>query len=77
MNDLNDAEQQLGIKKRSVELAQKNQILTEASYNVGKETQLNLLESTMKLRNAKLNYMEAVLNWNNAYNALLQATGEY
>ena len=77
MNNLNDAEQQLGIKKRSVELAQKNQILTEASYNVGKETQLNLLESTMKLRNAKLNYMEAILNWNNAYNALLQATGEY
>lgn len=77
VNNLNDAEQQLGIKKRSVELAQKNQILTEASYNVGKETQLNLLESTMKLRNAKLNYMEAVLNWNNAYNALLQATGEY
>ncbi|MBR3670749.1 MAG: TolC family protein [Fibrobacter sp.] len=77
VNNLNDAEQQLGIKKRSVELAQKNQILTEASYNVGKETQLNLLESTMKLRNAKLNYMEAILNWNNAYNALLQATGEY
>ncbi|MBO7550311.1 MAG: TolC family protein [Fibrobacter sp.] len=77
VNDLNDAEQQLGIKKRSVELAQKNQELTEASYTLGKETQLNLLEATMKLRNAKLNYMEAVLNWNNAYNALLQATGEY
>jgi OMF family outer membrane factor len=77
VNNLNDAEQQLGIKKRSVELAQKNQILTEAAYNVGKDTQLNLLESTMKLRNAKLNYMEAILNWNNAYNALLQATGEY
>ena len=77
VNDLNDAEQQLGIKKRSVELAQKNQELTEASYTLGKETQLNLLEATMKLRSAKLNYMEAVLNWNNAYNALLQATGEY
>lgn len=77
VNDLNDAEQQLGIKKRSVELAQRNQELTEASYTLGKETQLNLLEATMKLRNAKLNYMEAVLNWNNAYNALLQATGEY
>jgi len=77
MNDLNDAEQQLGIKKRSVELAQRNQELTEASYTLGKETQINLLEATMKLRNAKLNYMEAVLNWNNAYNALLQATGEY
>ena len=77
VNDMNDAEQQLGIKKRSVELAQRNQELTEASYTLGKETQLNLLEATMKLRNAKLNYMEAVLNWNNAYNALLQATGEY
>ena len=77
VNDLNDAEQQLGIKKRSVELAQRNQELTEASYTLGKETQLNLLEATMKLRNSKLNYMEAVLNWNNAYNALLQATGEY
>ena len=77
MNDLNDAEQQLGIKKRSVELAQRNQELTEASYTLGKETQINLLEATMKLRNAKLSYMEAVLNWNNAYNALLQATGEY
>ena len=77
VNDLNDAEQQLGIKKRSVELAQRNQELTEASYTLGKETQLNLLEATMRLRSAKLNYMEAVLNWNNAYNALLQATGEY
>ena len=77
VNDLKDAEQQLSIKKRSVELAQRNQELTEASYTLGKETQLNLLEATMKLRNAKLNYMEAVLNWNNAYNALLQATGEY
>ena len=60
-----------------MELAQRNQELTEASYTLGKETQLNLLESTMKLRNAKLNYMEAILNWNNAYNALLPATGEY
>lgn len=77
VNDLKDAEQQLSIKKRSVELAQRNQELTEASYTLGKETQINLLEATMKLRNAKLNYMEAVLNWNNAYNALLQATGEY
>ena len=31
----------------------------------------------MTLRSTKLKYMEAVLNWNNAYNALLQATGEY
>ena len=76
-NALSDAESQLVLKKRSVELAQKNYELTEAAYKVGRETQLNFLDATMSLRQAKLNYMQAVLNWNNAYNALLQATGEY
>ena len=76
-NTLADAETQLELKKRSVELAQKNLELTEAAYKVGKETQLNYLDATMSLRNAKLDYMNAVCNWNNAYNALLQATGEY
>lgn len=76
-NTLSDAESQLTLKKRSVELAQKNLDLTEAAYKVGRETQLNYLDATMSLRQAKLNYMQAVLNWNSAYNALLQATGEY
>lgn len=76
-NTLQDAESQLVLKKRSVELAQKNYDLTEAAYKVGKAPQLDLLDANMSLRSAKLNYMEAVLNWNNAYNALLQATGEF
>jgi OMF family outer membrane factor len=31
----------------------------------------------MELRSAKLDYMNALLNWNSAYNALLKATGEF
>ena len=77
LNDMDDAQKQLEIKKRSVELAQKNQEMTDAAFKVGKDTQINLLNANMSLRTAKLNYMEAVLNWNNALNALQQATGEF
>lgn len=76
-NTLADAENQLEIQKGQVNLATRNYDLTEASYKIGKSTQLDFLDATMTLRNTKLKYMEAVLNWNNAYNALLQATGEY
>lgn len=77
LNDLDDAQKQLDIKKRSVELAKKNLDMTDAAYRVGKDTQINLLSANMSLRTAKLSYMEAVLNWNNALNALQQATGEF
>lgn len=76
-NTLEDAVNQLEIQKRQVELATRNFDLTEAAFKLGRETQLNLLSANMSLRAAKLNYMQAILNWNNAYNALLQATGEY
>lgn len=77
LNDLDDAQKQLIIKKRSVDLAQKNQEMTDAAFKVGRDTQINLLNANMSLHKAKLDYMEAILNWNNAKNALLQATGEY
>lgn len=76
-NTLEDAVQQLEIQKRQVELATKNYELTEAAYKLGRETQLNLMNANISLRSTKLNYVEAILNWNNAYIALLQATGEY
>ena len=76
-NTLEDALHQLDLQKLQVELATKNYELTDAAYKIGHETQLNLLSANMSLRSARLNYMQAVLNWNNAYNALLQATGEY
>ncbi|MCQ2108788.1 MAG: TolC family protein [Fibrobacter sp.] len=76
-NTFEDAIQQLEIQKRQVELATKNYDLTEAAFKLGRETQLNLLSANMSLRAAKLNYMQAVLNWNNALLALRQATGEY
>lgn len=76
-NSFEDAVQQLEIQKRQVELATKNYDLTEAAFKLGRETQLNLLSANMSLRAAKLNYMQAVLNWNNALLALRQATGEY
>jgi OMF family outer membrane factor len=76
-NTLEDAVRQLELQKRQVDLATRNYDLTEASYKVGKSTQLDYLDASMTLRTTKLKYMEAVLNWNNAYNALLQATGEY
>ena len=77
VNTLNDALNQIEIQKRQVELSTKNYELTDAAYKVGRETQLNLLDATMDLRQARLNYMSALVDWNNAYNALLKATGEY
>ena len=76
-NTLEDANSQIEIAKRQIDLAQKNYDLTNDSYKLGRETQLNLLAAENDLRVAKLGYMEAIVNWNKAYNALLQATGEY
>jgi len=76
-NTLEDANNQLEIQKSQVNLAQRNFDLTEASYKVGRSTQLDFLDASLKLRSAKNDYLQAILDWNNAYNALLQATGEY
>lgn len=76
-NTLEDANSQIEIAKRQIDLAQKNYDLTNDSYKLGRDTQLNLLTAENDLRRAKLAYMEAIVNWNKAYNALLQATGEY
>ena len=74
-NTLEDANSQLEIAKRQIDLAQKNYDLTNDSYKLGRETQLNLLTAENSLRTAKLDYMSAIVEWNKAYNALLQATG--
>ena len=76
-NTLEDANSQIEIAKRQIDLAQKNYDLTNDSYKLGRDTQLNLLTAENDLRRAKLAYMEAIVNWNKAYNALLQATGDY
>ena len=76
-NTLEDAIAQIEISKRQIDLAQKNYDLTNEAYKLGRETQLNLLSAENSLRTAKLDYMSAVVEWNKAYNALLQATGEY
>lgn len=76
-NTLEDAQTQLDLQKRQIELATRNYDLTDAAYKIGQETQVNLLDANLKLHQAKMGYMQAVLNWNKAYNALLQATGEY
>lgn len=72
-----DAQKQILIRTRQVDLAKRNLELTEAAYGVGKSPQLDLLDANLSLRNAKLDYMSAVVDWNTAYNALLKATGEY
>jgi len=77
VNTLEDANSQIEIAKRQIDLAQKNYDLTNAAYKIGRETQLNLLTAENSLRTAKLDYMSAIVEWNKAYNALLQATGEY
>lgn len=76
-NTLANAEAQLTLKKRRVELETKNLEMTETAYKAGRETQLNYLDATMSLKNAKLDYLNAVVAWNNAYNELLKATGEF
>lgn len=77
VNTLEDANSQIDIRKRQIDLAQKNYDLTNAAYKIGRDTQLNLLNAENSLRKAKLDYMSAIVDWNKAYNALLQATGEY
>jgi OMF family outer membrane factor len=76
-NTLEDANAQIEIAKSQVDLAQKNYDLTNEAYKLGRETQLNLLSAENSLRTAKLDYMSAIVEWNKAYNALMQATGEY
>ena len=76
-NTLEDANNQIEIQKNQVNLAQRNFDLTEASYKVGRSTQLDFLDASLKLRSAKNDYLQAIVDWNKAYNALLQATGEY
>ena len=63
--------------KNQIVLCQRIYEMTDASYKNGMETQLNLLQANMDLRNAKLSYLDAIAKWNKAYNALLLATGEY
>ena len=77
VNTLEDANSQIEIAKRQIDLAQKNYDLTNDAYKLGRETQLNVLSAENSLRTAKLDYMSAIVEWNKAYNALLQATGEY
>ena len=77
VNTLDVANSQIEIAKRQIDLAQKNYDLTNEAYKLGRETQLNLLSAENSLRTAKLDYMSAIVEWNKAYNALLQATGEY
>ena len=77
VNTLDDANSQIEIAKRQIDLAQKNYDLTNEAYKLGRETQLNLLSAENSLRTAKLDYMSAIVEQNKAYNALLQATGEY
>ncbi len=74
---LESSQRNLEILKNNIDLAQRIYDMVDASFRNGLETQLNLLTANMDLRKAKLNYLQGVLNWNNAYNALLQATGEY
>jgi len=77
VSTLETATQQIEIKKRSLNLAQRNLELTEAAYKLGRDTQVNYLAANNSLRKAQLEYTTAIKDWNNAYNALLQATGEY
>ena len=77
VNTLEDANSQIELAKGQIDLAQRNYDLTNAAYKIGRETQLNLLSAENSLRTAKLDYMSAIVEWNKAYNALLQATGEY
>ncbi|MBR2058680.1 MAG: TolC family protein [Fibrobacter sp.] len=76
-NTLEDENSQIEIAKRQIDLAQRNYDLTNDAYKLGRETQLNLLTAENSLRTAKLDYMNSIVEWNKAYNALLQATGEY
>ena len=74
---LESVERTLVLLKGNINLAQRIYEITEASYKNGMETQINLLAANLELRQAKLKYLQAVVQWNTAYNALLMATGEY
>ena len=74
---LDNAERNLVVLKSNVELAERVYQMTEASYQNGMVSQLDLLSANMGLRDAKQKYLTGVMAWNVNYNALLQATGEY
>ena len=71
------AEEQLVILKNNIDLAARIYDMTDAAYKIGSETQLNLISAGLTLHQAKLAYIKGVQSWNDAYNALLKATGEY
>lgn len=74
---LENRERNLVVLKGNVELAERIYQMTEAAYQNGMKSQLELLAANLDLRNAKNNYLKGIMQWNEAYNALLQATGEY
>ena len=74
---LENSERNLIVLKNNVDLAEKIYDMTETSYKNGMASQLELLQANLELRNAKNNYLTAVMAWNVNYNSMLQATGEY
>ena len=74
---LENRERNLVVLKGNVELAERIYQMTEAAYQNGMKSQLELLAANLDLRNAKNNYLKGIMQWNEAYNALLKTTGEY
>ena len=77
VNALESVERNLVLLKGNIDLAKRIYEMTDASYKNGMETQINLLSANLQLRQARQNYLKAVVQWNHNYNALLLTTGEY
>ncbi|MGL1933619.1 MAG: TolC family protein [Fibrobacterales bacterium] len=73
--NLAEAERQINIRKRLIELTQKTEGMVSASYEIGEATQLEVLDAELEVRKAKLQYQEALLAYTLASIGLKQAMG--
>ncbi|MGL1900976.1 MAG: TolC family protein [Fibrobacterales bacterium] len=70
-----EAERQIIIRKKLIELTQKTEGMVSASYEIGEASQLEVLDAELEVRKAKLQYQEALLAYTLASIGLKQAMG--
>jgi OMF family outer membrane factor len=76
-NNVDEARNRLSIRKKMLDLAERNLKIINVSYAAGQVTQLDVLDASMELRRAQLQQQEALLDLNNATDNLKMALGEY
>lgn len=74
---LQDARSRLEVRTRMIDLAERQFKAAQTAFDAGSATQVEVLDASLELRKARLEKLEALLEWNLARNRLRLATGEY